>query len=211
MDYKPQYKYVPPFEFHLLTRVYDFALILVGFGRKFREKIVNAVEIKDDYKVLDIGCGTGVFLELLKEKYPKTSVVGIDPDKQALSIATKRLSKYQDVRLVNGFAEALPLDNQSADVVFSTLAFHHMPTDIKQKSINEIYRVLKPSGKLVIVDFGSTKHPNLYRFITFWEPVEYMKGNLDGLIPKFMQQTGFKNIKEDAVRFPVIHLVVGEK
>ncbi len=211
MDYKPRYKYIPPFEFHPLTRVYDLALILVGFGRKFREKIVNAAEIKDNYCILDIGCGTGVFLELLKEKHPKVSVIGIDPDQQALSIAAKRLSKWQNAKLVNGFAEALSMGDQSADLVFSTLAFHHMPNDIKQKAISEIYRVLKPGGKLVIVDFGSTKYPNLYRFITFWEPFEYMKGNLNGLIPKFMQQAGFKNIKEDAVRFPIIHFVAGEK
>ncbi len=211
MDYKPQYKYIPPFELHALTRFYDFILILGGFGKKFREKIVNSVEIKDSNKVLDVGCATGVFLQLLKRKYPKACVVGIDPDKQSLGIARRRLNKFSHVELIEGFGEALPFEKESFDIVFSTLVFHHMSTDIKQKCITEIYRILKKGGKLVIVDFGSTKHLWFYKYVTFWEPFEHVKGNLQGLIPEFMKQAGFKNIQEDSIKFPVIHKLIGEK
>ncbi len=211
MNYKPDYQYIPPFELHTLTRVYDFVLILAGFGKKFRGKIVNSVEIKKSDKVLDIGCATGVFLQVLKHKYPEVYIVGIDPDKQALDIARNRLNKFSDVELIQGFGEALPFKNESFDIIFSTLAFHHMPTDIKQKCIIEIYRVLKNRGKLVIVDFGSAKHHWFYKYVTFWETFEYMEGNLQGLIPEFMKQIGFKNIKEDSIKFPVIHKLIGEK
>lgn len=191
--------------------MYDFILILAGFGKKFRKKIVNSVRINQHDQILDVGCGTGVFLELLKKQYPTVSITGIDPDKQALEIARKRLAKYQDFKLLNGFAESLPFENESFDIVFSTLAFHHMPTEIKEKAIREIYRVLKLDGKLAIVDFGTAKHHWFYRIVTFWEKIEYMEGNLQGLIPKYMEGVGFKNIKEDSLKFPVIHLLTGEK
>lgn len=207
MDYRPKYEYIPPSGYHWLTKFYDHLLILAGFGRKFREKIVNAIDIKPDDKILDVGCGTGIFLELLKKKYPVVSVIGIDPDQEALSIASKRLSLFQNVKLIKAFAEALPFENESFDIVFSTLVFHHLPNDVKQKAVAEIYRVLKPRGKVVIVDFGTSKHRNKYRFITFWENFEYLEGNLKGLIPEFMKQTGFENIEEDSIRWPVIHLI----
>jgi ubiquinone/menaquinone biosynthesis C-methylase UbiE len=206
MEYQPKYKYVPPFELHPLTKFYDFILLLAGFGKKFRQKILGSVKIYDSYQIVDIGCGTGVFLELLKKNYPSISAIGIDPDEQALSIASKRLNKYQNIKLIKSFAEALPLADESMDIVFSTLAFHHMPDDIKLKAIGEIYRVLKIGGQLIIVDFGSSRHPGLYRFITFWEPYEYLRGNLNGLIPWFMKDAGFKNIEIDSLRWPIIHL-----
>ena len=209
MNYQPEYKYIPPFEYHFLTRIYDYILILAGFGRKFREKIVNAVEVKNGQKALDVGCGTGVFLHLLKQKYPGVFAVGIDPDQEALDISAKKFGP--DVKLIKSFAEALPFENESFDIVFSTLAFHHMPTEIKEQAIQEIYRVLKPGGKLVIIDFGTAKHHWFYRIVTFWESFEYMRGNLQGLLPQFMQEAGFKNVKEDSIKFPVIHLLVGNK
>ncbi len=211
MDYKPHYSYIPPLEFHALTRFYDLALISVGFGKKFRKKIVDAVEVKDSYTILDVGCGTGAFLEILRNRYPKVSAIGIDPDEQALSIASKRLQAYPNVTFINSFAESLPFENDTFDTVYSTLAFHHLPTEIKKKAVEEIYRVLKPRGKLVIVDFGTAKHHRFYRTILFWEPFEYMEGNLQGLIPEFMKKAGFKNITEDSIKFPVIHLLIGAK
>jgi len=211
MAYEPKYDYIPPFEFHPLTRIYDFVLIFAGFGKKFREKIVNSVEIKNADKVLDVGCGTGMFLKLLKEKHDGVEAIGIDPDKGALEIATKRLTKFKDVKLIRGFGETLPFEDETFDIVFSTLAFHHMPTDIKQKAIKEIFRVLKKGGKLAIVDFGTARHHRFYKIILFWEPFEYIKSNLDGVITKFMEEVGFKNVQEDSIKFPIIHLFRGEK
>lgn len=211
MEYKSEYKYIPPFEFHPLTNVYDLILILAGFGKKFRKKIVDAVEVRDSYSILDVGCGTGVFLQLLKENYPKVSVIGLDPDKEALSIAAKRLSEYQGVTLINAFAEALPFESEIFDTVYSTLAFHHISPKFKEKAIKEIYRVLKKEGKLVIVDFGTARHHSFYRVILFFEPFEYLENNLRGLLPQYMKNSGFKNIYEDSVKFPVVHLLVGQK
>src|SRR3989338_2090999 len=66
---------------------------LFGLVKKFKRKILDCTQLSDDMAVVDIGCGTGVFLEMLKRKYPRISCIGVDPDAKALSIAQRRLKR----------------------------------------------------------------------------------------------------------------------
>lgn len=210
MAYQPNYKYIPPFEFDFLTPIYDYTCSIIGLGKGFRQQVLKSVEIKSGQTILDVGCGTGVFLEVLKQKYPNVKAVGVDPDKKALKIACKRLAD-EGIELKESFAESLPLGDQSVDIVFSSLAFHHMPSVIKQKAIQEIHRVLRPGGKVVIADFGPMRNRILARVLFFWEKFEYLEGNLKGLIPQFLNQTGFRNVHSVATRSVIVEIIVAEK
>lgn len=159
--------------------------------------------------VADIGCGTGVFLMIAKQKHPNVQFIGLDPDKQALAIAKRRLAKDRlSVELKESFAESLPLADQSVDICFSTLAFHHMPDTIKRNAIEEMYRVLKNGGKAVIGDFGARESTLLPRKVLFFEELE---GNFKGLIPQYLKRANFKNINVANHHFPGIDIVVAEK
>lgn len=211
MFYKPDYSYIPPITWSVLTPLYDFFCFLGGLGPGFKARVLNAVEIQDGMKVADIGCGTGVFLKVAKQKFPNVRFVGVDPDKQALGIAERRLAKAGvSVELKNALAESLPLPPESADVCFSTLAFHHMPNEVKRKAIQEIYRVLKQGGKAVIADFGETRSV-FFRKLLFFEKIEYLEGNFRGLIPQYLKEAGFKNVRVASRHFPGIEVVVVEK
>lgn len=211
MTYKPDYRYIPPITWSILTPLYDFSCFVGGLGPRFKTKVLNAVELRDGMTVADVGCGTGVFLKIAKQKFPNVRFVGLDPDKQALGIAERRLARARlAVELRNVFAESLPLAGQSVDVCFSTLAFHHMPDDIKRKAIQEVYRVLKTGGKAVIADFGETKGVSFRKFF-FFEKIEYLEGNSRGLIPRYLKEAGFKNVRVVGHHFPGIDIVVAEK
>lgn len=211
MIYKPNYKYLPPISWSVLTPLYDFGCTMTGLGKRFKTKVLSAVSLRDGMVVADIGCGTGVFLKIAKQKYPRVQFVGFDPDKQALAIAKRRLTKAGlAAELREAFAESLPLESQSVDVCFSTLAFHHMPDEVKCKAIQEMHRVLKPAGMAIIADFGETKSA-VFRKILFFEKLEYLEGNLKGLIPEYFKEVGFKPPEVIGSYFPGIKIIRAEK
>lgn len=212
MDYKPDYKYIPPANIHWLTRIYDTLCSLLGLGKNFQKKILEKIEIKAGDAVLDVGCGTGVFLEMAVKNFPESKFIGIDPDEASLAIAHKRIARYLNATLIKAFAESLPLSNESIDICFSTLAFHHMPDEIKKKAVAEIHRVLKERGKVLIADFGKVENKiikGIVKTSLSWE--KYIEENLDGKIFEYLAETGFKNIKVAGKKFPVIQLILAEK
>lgn len=196
MSYQPSYKYIPPITWPFLTPLYDFFCTISGLGATFKAKILNSVILEDGMRVADIGCGTGIFLKVAKEKYPRATFIGLDPDEKALAIAERRLAKAKlGVELKLAFAESLVLPDGSIDVCFSTLAFHHMPDEIKQKAVREIHRILKPGGVVVIADFGPSSKFLFSWLLPLFENVEYLRGNLQGLIRKYLREAGFVDIQ----------------
>jgi len=160
-----------------------------------------------DWKVALLG---SAFLTVVPA-YLFRTMSGIS-DKEALAIAKRRLLKKNlNVELHEAFAESLPLPNASADVCFSTLAFHHMPNTIKQKAIQEIHRVLKPGGRVVIADFGATDSRWLRALLRLFEKIEYIEGNFKGLIPHYLKQADFQEIIVAKKHFPAIHIVIAHK
>lgn len=211
MNYQPEYNYIPPIKWHWQTPWYDFFCTVSGLGKSFKEKVLQSAPIREGYRVADIGCGTGVFLEIAKQRYPNVQFIGLDPDQKALSIAKRQLARAGlAVELVQAYAESLPLASGSMDICFSTLAFHHMPNGIKQKAAQEIYRVLKPDGVVVIADFGESKSFFLRKML-FFEKMEYLEGNLNGLIPRYLQEAGFKTPETIGTHFPGIKILRAQK
>lgn len=211
MPYEPQYRYIPPAGAHILTRLYDAISFIFGLGKSFKRKILTSIAIPENVVITDIGCGTGIFLEIAKSTYPHNRIIGIDPDKRALAIAENRLRKQGfKTELIQAFAESLPLPSNLVDICFTTLVLHHMPDNIKRKSLEEMNRVLKSGGKIVITDFGKT-NSRLIRKILFFEKIEYVDGNFKGLITKYLQELGFYNIRIVGKKFSVIHTIIAEK
>ena len=208
MDYQPDYKHVSPATYGSLTGFYDFGCEVLGLGKSFKRRILDSIEIADGSTILDVGCGTGVFLELGKQKHANTKFVRIDPDERALEIAKQRLSqKNLEVELIQGYAEALPLDDNSVDHCFSSLAIHHVPDEHKLKATAEIYRVLKSGGRVVIADFGQSKW--LFQYLRLFE--KHIKGNLDGMIMKGLKDNSFRDIRILWKKWPGIQVISAKK
>lgn len=108
--------------------------------------------------VLDLGCGAGLDLLLAAERVGKIGrVIGVDLNEDMLALARKRIGEYQNIELRKGRIEALPIDSNSVDWVISNCVIN-LSQD-KQKAFNEIARVLKPNGKMIVSDIVAENLP----------------------------------------------------
>src|SRR5262249_11093479 len=103
-------------------------------------------------RLLDIGCGTGAFLREVKRNYPRLSVTGLDLSAPFLTFANRRLADWSRVELVEGAAEAMPFGEAEFDIVTMIYLLHELPPRTRSAVVEEIRRVLKPGGTLILVD-----------------------------------------------------------
>lgn len=146
--------YVPAAGKHWRLPFYDLMARLLGADAA-RGPLVRQAACAPGHRALEIGCGTGSLLVLLKRSEPGAEVVGLDPDPAALAIAGRKAAKAGvAVRLDQGFADELPYADASFDRVLSSFMFHHLSRDVKAKTLREVRRVLKPGGRFHMVDFA---------------------------------------------------------
>jgi ubiquinone/menaquinone biosynthesis C-methylase UbiE len=103
-------------------------------------------------KLVDVGCGTGRFLDFVKQAWPRLPCLGIDLSEPYLQEARRHLRRWSWLKLAVANAEALPLPDASQDAVTSIFTFHELPPDVRRIVLHEFARVLKPGGRLVLVD-----------------------------------------------------------
>ena len=105
--------------------------------------------------VLEVGCGTGEVAQRAQVRVgPAGRVSGIDPSAQMIDVASKKAARAGlDIDYRVAAIEALPYPDSSFDVVLSSLMMHHLPDELKSAGLAEVRRVLKPGGRLLIVDF----------------------------------------------------------
>ena len=130
--------------FSNIYRFYDLinTFLTFGFDKSWRDKAVNNLT---GNSVLDLGSGTGAAFEHLIN-YRTTA---IDPDKRMLE-----LNKFENK--IQGSAENLPFRDNSFDNVFCSFVWRNLSDT--NKALDEIYRVLRPSGKFVLLDMTRPKN-----------------------------------------------------
>ena len=112
-------------------------------------KPLQILDLNQDSRLLDVGCGTGIFLEILEKKFPATEFNGIDPNQAMLAKASEKLSSK--VHLETGNAESLPYDSQSFDWVVLSNCLGHINN--QEVALSEARRVLADDGKIIITDW----------------------------------------------------------
>jgi len=208
--------------FDKIAKHYDSLNTFFSFGmdKLWRKKL--AEQIRGSQFVLDIATGTG---EVAIETVGKldASVIGIDPSAQMLGIAKTKCGslKFRDkIALVQGFAEDLPFRNGSFDAI--TIAFGIRNTVDPLRSLNEMNRVLKPGGKVAILEFTLPKNVifapvYLFYFKKFLPFIGSFFGSrkeykyLSDSTSEFPQRENFLNLMREArfVQEKSIELMIG--
>lgn len=103
-------------------------------------------------RLLDIACGTGRFLDFVKQTWPRLHVVGLDLSEAYCRHARSHLNRWSRVNFIVGNAEAVPAPDNSFDAATCIFTFHELPPQARRNAIRECARVLKPGGRLVLLD-----------------------------------------------------------
>jgi ubiquinone/menaquinone biosynthesis C-methylase UbiE len=137
-------------EFDAWSKSYDRTLLQHLFFEPAHDLLLGMIGPRDQ-KVLDIGCGTGRFAARVLDRFARTRVWGLDLSDGMLEQGRSRCESASGrLHLVQASSERLPFADNSFDVVTCTHSFHHYP-DQKQ-AIAEMFRVLRPGGRLLLVD-----------------------------------------------------------
>lgn len=116
-------------------------------------RVLERASIKDDDKVLDIGTGTGNLAVKFLER--GCQVIGIDPSVELLKLAELKVKEWKgrfQIRLCEDPFLQIPFPEQTFNIIASTYSIHHISDEVKRLSIQEMKRVLKPNGQVIIAD-----------------------------------------------------------
>jgi ubiquinone/menaquinone biosynthesis C-methylase UbiE len=137
-------------EFDRWSRTYDRSLLQRYLFQPSHQTLLEQITERDE-ALLDVGCGTGVFAQSALARFPRLRVWGLDLSAKMLDQGQPRLRALGErLCVVRGDSERLPFADASFDVVTCSHSFHHYPR--QALVVAEMHRVLRPGGKLLILD-----------------------------------------------------------
>ncbi len=171
-----EYKKLSIKEFTKAAKIYESKNAGVyNLCKKDYPDVLSELEKEEFTDLLDCGCGPAPMLTLLHEKYPDKHYTGIDLTPEMIEVA--RAKNMDNVNLLVGDCENLPFDDNSFDVVICCQSFHHYPNVLN--FFKSVYRVLRPSGRLILRDMTSSFKPMLWFFNNIEMPLIHLSGHGD--------------------------------
>lgn len=195
-----QRTYLPAAGRHWALPLYDPFVKLFG-GDAARKELIEQAALCPGLRILDMGCGTGTMAVMIKGLHPEVSVVGLDPDPEALSRARHK-AKREDlaIQFDQGFSDSLPYADGSFDRVFSSFMYHHLPSDEKGKTLREARRVLRAGGSFHLLDFQGPDAHRQGLLAHLIHAGERLQDNSQSRIFDLLNQCGFANAAKLAQR-----------
>jgi ubiquinone/menaquinone biosynthesis C-methylase UbiE len=182
-------------QFDRWSRRYDRTLLQRLFFKPAHRMLLDILTAEDG-RLLDIGCGTGRFAARVLKRFPHTQVCGLDLSDGMLR---RGLGRCQDscyrLHLVQADSERLPFADNSFDAVTCAHSFHHYPH--QEQVASEMHRVLRPGGKLLIIDGDRDRLWGRFLFdvLVVWMegPVRHLKGRA---FRRLFHEAGFEDIRQ---------------
>ncbi|MEW9530150.1 class I SAM-dependent methyltransferase [Microbispora sp. NPDC049125] len=135
-------------------RAYDVFvdIALLGRRREIFTRLAAMSGARPGDRVLDVGCGTGYLSQILAPVVGAAGqVTGVDPSVPMIDYARRRAPG--NCSYMVGEGQALDLPDASFDVVVTSLAVHHVPSAERGAALREMFRVLRPGGRLLLAEF----------------------------------------------------------
>lgn len=193
-------KYVPALRFHWLTPYYDAVVGATTRERVFKQALINQARFEPGQQVLDLASGTGTLAIWIKQHQPQTSVTGVDGDPAILSLATQKAQEANvSIHFDCALSYSLPYPAARFDRIVSSLFFHHLSWENKQRTARELFRVLKPGAELHVADWGQADNflmRGLFLFIQLLDGFKNTQDNVSGKLAKLFEQAGFIEVTQ---------------
>ena len=194
--------FLPALSYHVLTALYDPLLRWTMHESVFKGQLIRQARIQSGERALDLGCGTGTLTLRLKQVHPDAEVVGLDADPRALRIAeAKAATAGLQVTFDRGLAFALPYPDDAFDRVLSSLLFHHLTHENKQRTAREVVRVLRPGGELHVADWGKARNGMMhvaFLLVQLLDGFDTTTENVRGALPHVFAAAGFEDVRQSA-------------
>lgn len=175
-----------------------FLALFIGGEEQFRQQIVALASLRPGEYVLDVACGTGTTATMMAQCVGSEGrVVGIDLSPRMIEIAKRKTTQPQ-LTFCQANAEDIPYPGEYFDVGTIVYALHEMPRAARQNVLNETRRVLKPGGRLVVVDihepYNWLRHA-IFRLLMLMESATARDLLKSGLL-KEIEAAGFDDIRQ---------------
>ena len=141
---------------------YDLMNDFMSFGahRLWKKDLLNMMSPSSGKKLIDVACGTGDIAKLfLNSVNEKSFVTCVDPSKGMIKKGREKLKEFKNLKWVTAQAENLPIAKNSFD--FYTISFGLRNTKDLNKALSEAYRVLKPGGRYLCLEFSKIQNSSL--------------------------------------------------
>ena len=187
--------YIPAAGSDWLLPLYDPITKLLGL-EKARRVLLDQAAVRPLTRALEIGCGTGSLSILIKRLHPDVEVVGLDPDPKGLARAKRKAEQAGvSIQFDQGFSDSLPYGEGTFDYVFSSMMFHHLEFDEKEKTLREVRRVLKPGALFAMLDLKKPESAVRRLLAGLFHSNHILKDNSENRILALMAEAGLANVR----------------
>tara|TARA_B100000579_G_scaffold32234_1_gene22531 strand:- start:107 stop:811 length:705 start_codon:yes stop_codon:yes gene_type:complete len=132
----------------------------LGIHRLWKKNLINMMNPSSSQKLIDVACGTGDIANLFLKQVNKDShITCIDPNEGMIKKGKEKLNKFKNLKWIMAPAEKIPIPENSFD--FYTISFGLRNTKNLNEALSEAYRVLKPGGRYMCLEFSKIENPGL--------------------------------------------------
>ena len=202
---------------NVFNKVYDKYDLMndfmsLGIHRIWKKDLIQLMNPSKGKKLIDVACGTGDLGKLYLDSVgANQKVLCVDPNKSMVKKGKSKLKKYKNIKWIIAAAENLPITDNSCD--YYTISFGLRNAKNLNKALSEAYRVLKPGGRYLCLEFSKIENSNLNYFYKNYskliplvgkivvgekEPYEYLIKSIENFINQaqlinLMKKNKFQN------------------
>ena len=150
---------------NVFNRVYDKYDLMndfmsLGVHRTWKKNLINIMNPSLNSSLIDVACGTGDIGKLFLDNTRRNKkITCVDPNKGMITKGKEKLKKYKKIDWIIAPAEKLPIFDNSFD--YYTISFGLRNTQNINKALSEAYRILKPGGRFLCLEFSKIQNSNL--------------------------------------------------
>ena len=202
---------------NVFNKVYDKYDLMndfmsLGIHRIWKKDLIQLMNPSKGKKLIDVACGTGDLGKLYLDSVgANQKILCVDPNKGMIKKGKNKLKKYKNIKWIIASAENLPIQDNSCD--YYTISFGLRNTKNLNKALSEAYRILKPGGRYLCLEFSKIENSNLNSFYKNYsklipligkivvgekEPYEYLIKSIESFINQaqlinLMKKNKFQN------------------